>query len=90
MRNTEGKYVASRLMKSTGTYLEGIGDTIEEARKLLKLAVATYREELQAGRLLKPTGEKIRSPAMVVARSEAGGITLIHDREREVPILSRK
>lgn len=89
MRNTDGKYIASRLMKDTGAQLTGTGSSKEEARAALKNAVKKYRESMAMGLYLQPTGRKVKSPGMVAMRTDRGMITLKQDEHRTVQTLAR-
>jgi hypothetical protein len=89
MRNADGKYVATRYMNQTGTLLTGVGETIEEARFLLKNELKKYREGLLAGVYLLATGDTVRSPGSSFERNDSGSVRLSHDENREMPIMAR-
>lgn len=91
MRTTDGKYVATRLMKQTMTELSAIADTKTEARQKLKEEVKRYREGLQRRTpdTIQGTGETIRSPGYAFYRTDAGSIQMRYDNDREVEVVAR-
>lgn len=89
MRNADGKYVATRYIKSTGTSLTGIGDTIEQARQVLKNQIEKYREGMRLGIHLIATGEKVKSPGMVFLKNPSGSVNLHYDDRRQVDVMAR-
>lgn len=89
MRNSDGKYVATRYMKATGTLLTGVGETIQEARLVLKNQVQKYNEGMSLGVHLIPTGEKILSPGVVFHKTDSGSVYLKQDDRREIQVKAR-
>lgn len=89
MRNSDGKYVATRYMNGTGTQLKGVGETKEEARQVLKNQLKKYREGLMQGIGLVETGEKVHSPGCSFLRNPSGTVSLTFDPDREMPVMAR-
>jgi hypothetical protein len=89
MRNADGKYVVTRYMNQTGTLLTSVGDTVEEARALLKNEVKKYREGLYQGISLVDTGETVNSPGHSFLKTASGSVSLTFDPNRQMPVKAR-
>jgi hypothetical protein len=89
MRNSEGKFIATRRMKATGAVFTGVGTTQEEANFQLRNEIKKYKAGMLQGVYLIPTGETAHSPGFVMFKTELGTYNLRFDPNRKVQVKAR-